>query len=81
MQRRSKFDGPIVLAGAKEGRVGIVALVPKVLTAKIQANKIIQMLAPIVGGKGGGRPENAQGGGADANKIDNLLTEARRLLS
>jgi len=78
---KQKFDGPIVLAGAKNGNVALVVVVPKPLTSKFQANKIIQQLAPIVGGKGGGRPESAQGGGTDSSKIDNLLEEARRLLS
>jgi alanyl-tRNA synthetase len=78
---KSKFDGPIVLAGAKENNVALLAVVPKSLTSKFQANKIIQQIAAIVGGKGGGRPENAQGGGTDSSKIDNLLEEARRLLS
>jgi alanyl-tRNA synthetase len=78
---KQKFDGPIVLAGAKNGNVALVAIVPKALTSKIQANKIIQQIAPIVGGKGGGRPENAQGGGTDADKIDKALAEAKRLLT
>src|SRR5437899_5702029 len=78
---KQKFDGPIILAGAKNGKVALVAIVPKQMTSKFQANKIIQQLAPIVGGKGGGRPESAQGGGTDPAKIDNLLEEARRLLS
>jgi len=78
---KQKFDGPIVLAGAKDGHVALVALVPKALTSKIQANKIIQQIAPIVGGKGGGRPESAQGGGTDADKIDKALAEAKRLLT
>src|SRR5437899_8688709 len=78
---KQKFDGPIVLAGAKNGNVALVVIVPKQMTSKFQANKIIQQLAPIVGGKGGGRPESAQGGGTDPAKIDNLLEEARRLLS
>jgi alanyl-tRNA synthetase len=78
---KQKFDGPIVLAGAKGGNVALVAVVPKALTSKFQANKIIQQLAPIVGGKGGGRPESAQGGGTDADKIDKALAEAKRLLT
>ena len=77
---KQKFDGPIVLAGTKDGNVALAAVVPKQLTSKFQANKIIQQIAPIVGGKGGGRPESAQGGGADADKIDIALTEAKRLL-
>ena len=78
---KQKFDGPIVLAGAHNSNVALVAVVPKPLTSKIQANKIIQQLAPIVGGKGGGRPESAQGGGTDADKIDKALAEAKRLLT
>ncbi len=78
---KQKFDGPIVLAGTKNGSVSLVAVIPKQLTSKFQANKIIQQIAPIVGGKGGGRPESAQGGGTDPGKIDNLIAEARRVLS
>src|SRR5438874_9056069 len=78
---KQKFDGPIVLAGEKDGNVALVAIVPKSLTGKVQANKIIQTIAPIVGGKGGGRPENAQGGGMAASKIDDALAKARELLS
>jgi alanyl-tRNA synthetase len=38
---------------------------------------LIQEIAPIVGGKGGGRPDNAQGAGKDAAKIDEALARAR----
>ncbi|HEV2046617.1 MAG TPA: DHHA1 domain-containing protein, partial [Chthoniobacterales bacterium] len=78
---KTKFDGPIFLAGEKDGRVALFASVPKALTSKFQANKIIQEIAPIVGGKGGGRPENAQGGGTDPGKIADALAKARELLS
>jgi alanyl-tRNA synthetase len=78
---KSKFKGPIFLAGATDGRVSLVAAVPKEMTAKIQANKLIQEIAPIVGGKGGGRPENAQGGGTDPSKMDEALAKARSLLA
>jgi alanyl-tRNA synthetase len=77
---KPKFGGPIFLASAKEGRVALVASVPKELTMKIQADKLIQQIAPIVGGKGGGRPENARGAGKDVGKIDNALAEAKRLI-
>jgi alanyl-tRNA synthetase len=77
---KSKFNGPIFLASAKDGNVALVAAVPKELTAKFQANKLIQRVAPIVGGKGGGRPENAQGAGKDPSKIAEALATARELL-
>jgi alanyl-tRNA synthetase len=78
---KSKSKGPIFLAGTKNASVALVAHVPAALTAKFQANKLIQQIAPIVGGKGGGRPENAQGAGKDVSKINEVLTKARELLS
>jgi alanyl-tRNA synthetase len=78
---KTKFNGPIVLAGAADGRVALIAAVPKKLTSKFQANDIIQKIASIVGGKGGGRPERAQGGGPDVGEIDKALAEARKLLA
>jgi alanyl-tRNA synthetase len=78
---KSKFSGPIFLAGATEGRVALIAAVPKELTSKFQANKLIQDAAPIVGGKGGGRPEGAQGAGKDAAKIGEALAKARELIA
>jgi alanyl-tRNA synthetase len=78
---KTKFSGPIVLAGAANGRVALIAAVPKKLTSKFQANDIIQKIASVVGGKGGGRPESAQGGGPDVGEIDKALAEARKLLA
>jgi alanyl-tRNA synthetase len=78
---KSKFNGPIFLIGATHGSVALIASVPKAMTSKIQANKLIQQIAPIVGGKGGGRPESAQGAGKDAGKIGTALAKARELLS
>ena len=72
---KPKFSGPIFLAGAKDGNVALIAAVPKELTSKFQANKLIEQIAPIVGGKGGGRPESAQGAGKDAGKIDDALAK------
>jgi alanyl-tRNA synthetase len=78
---KSKFKGPIFLAGTRDAAVALVAYVPNELTSKFLANKLIQEIAPIVGGKGGGRPESAQGAGKDAGKINEALAKARELLS
>jgi alanyl-tRNA synthetase/REP element-mobilizing transposase RayT len=78
---KSKFKGPIFLAGTRDASVALVVYVPAALTAKFQANKLIQQVAPIVGGKGGGRPESAQGAGKDASKINEAFSKARELLS
>jgi len=78
---KPNFSGPIFLAGAKDGNVALIASVPKELTSKFQANKLIQQIAPIVGGKGGGRSENAQGAGNDVSKVNRALDEARKILA
>jgi alanyl-tRNA synthetase len=78
---KSKFEGPIFLAGTRDASIALVAYVPNELTSKFQANKLIQQIAPIVGGKGGGRPESAQGAGKDSSKINEALSKARELLS
>jgi alanyl-tRNA synthetase len=78
---KTKINGAIFLVGTRDASVALVAYVPKQLTAKFQANELIQQIAPIVGGKGGGRPENAQGAGKDGSKIDEALAKARELLS
>ena len=49
-------------------------------TRKVQAGKIIQTIAPIVGGKGGGKPDNARGGGKDPSKLDEALAKAASLV-
>jgi alanyl-tRNA synthetase len=77
---KAKLNVPIVLAGSKDGRVDLVAVVPKGLISIVRANEIIQAIAPIVGGKGGGRPDGARGAGKDPSKIDEALAHARTLL-
>jgi alanyl-tRNA synthetase len=77
---KSQFKGVVVLGGAANGAVTLIASVSADFTAKIQAGKIIQAIAPIVGGKGGGKPDNARGGGKDAAKLDEALAKARSLL-
>ena len=78
---KSKLKGPIFLVGKRDALVALVAYVPSALTEKFQANKVIQQVAPIVGGKGGGRPESAQGAGKDASRMGGALAKARELLS
>jgi alanyl-tRNA synthetase len=77
---KTKINGVIFLVGTRDASVALVAYVPNELTSKFQANKLIQQIAPIVGGKGGGRPESAQGAGKDTSKITEALAKAQELL-
>jgi alanyl-tRNA synthetase len=77
---KGQFKGVVVLGGAANNAVALVATVTPELTKQIQAGKIIQTIAPIVGGKGGGRPDNARGGGKDVGKLDEALAKAKTLL-
>ena len=77
---KSHVPGVIVLGGHSGGTVALVAAVGAEFTARIQAGKIIQQIAPLVGGKGGGRPDNARGGGKDVSQLDAALAKARSLL-
>jgi len=70
----------VVLVSGEEGNVSIVAAVTKDLTAKVQAGKLVGAVAQAVGGKGGGRPDMAEGGGKDAGAIDAALANVYREL-
>ena len=78
---KGKFEGVVVLGAAGNDSVALVASVPDSLTNKVQAGRIIQSIAPIVGGKGGGKPTQARGGGKDANKLDEALAEVPKILA
>jgi len=77
---KGEFKGVVVLGGAANGAVSLVATVSAEFTAKVQAGKIIQAIAPMVGGKGGGKPDNARGGGKDTAKLDEALAKVKTLL-
>jgi len=77
---KGHFAGVIVLGGSANGAVALIASVSPDFTAKVQAGKIIQTIAPLVGGKGGGKPDNARGGGKDPSQLEAALAQAKALL-
>jgi alanyl-tRNA synthetase len=76
---KSQFSGIVVLAATGGGNVTLLANVGKEHQSKVQAGKIIQTIAPLVGGKGGGKPDFARGGGKEVSKVEAALAEARKL--
>ena len=78
---KGQFAGVVVLGGSAGPSVSLVASVSSEYTAKVQAGKIISAIAPLVGGKGGGKPDNARGGGKDPAHLDAALAHAKTLLA
>jgi len=67
----------ILLASRQEGKALLLAaMTPDVVAKGAKAGELIKEVAPIVGGKGGGRPDMAQGGGPDADGIERALQAA-----
>ncbi|HXU60790.1 MAG TPA: DHHA1 domain-containing protein, partial [Polyangia bacterium] len=66
-------SGVIVLAGVEGDKIALVSMVTADLTGKYNAGKIVGEVAKAVGGKGGGRPDMAQGGGSQPELLDGAL--------
>jgi len=73
-------SGIIVLAARKEGKAMLLCVVTKDLVDRYHAGQIIGRLSEIVGGKGGGRPDMAQGGGSDLEALGRALKTAEELI-
>lgn len=72
--RDKLHSGVLVLGSEIDAQPALLAMVTKDLVERGgHAGKLIQEIAPIVGGRGGGRPELAQGGGSDASRLDEAL--------
>jgi alanyl-tRNA synthetase len=73
-------EGVVILGAAMDGKVTLIAGVTKELTGKVQAGKIVGLLAAKVGGKGGGRPDLAEAGGSDTGALDGALAAAAEVV-
>ncbi|MFW6751808.1 alanine--tRNA ligase [Pseudomonas glycinae] len=73
-QLKNKLGRAVILLGSvHEEKVVLVAGVTKDLTGQLKAGDLMKQAAAAVGGKGGGRPDMAQGGGVDAGALDSAL--------
>ena len=78
--RQKLGSGVVFLASAEDGKVALITAVTKDLIPKLHAGKIVQELAKLVGGSGGGRPDLAEAGGKDTSGIENALQSIYPLL-
>ncbi|WP_167659458.1 alanine--tRNA ligase [Pseudomonas sp. RIT623] len=76
-QLKNKLGHAVILLGSEhEGKVVLVAGVTKDLSGQLKAGDLMKQAAAVVGGKGGGRPDMAQGGGVDVAALDQALALA-----
>ena len=74
-------EGIIVVFAVKDGKIGLAVGVTDKLTNKYDAVKFVKIGSEIVGGKGGGgRPDFAQAGGVEENKIDDAFNKLKSLI-
>ncbi|MCC5876424.1 MAG: alanine--tRNA ligase [Candidatus Sumerlaeia bacterium] len=73
--------GVAIVLGDTGGKVGLVVASAPDAQGALPAGKIVQKLGPLLGGKGGGKPDMAQGGGTDVAAIDEVMARAGELLT
>ena len=66
-------SGVVVLGRESDGKVSIIVRVSDDLTSRVKAGNVIKEIVPIVGGKGGGRPDMAEGGGTEPAKLSEAI--------
>jgi alanyl-tRNA synthetase len=80
---KDKLGSAVVVLGVptEDGKVALVAGVTKDLVGKVKAGEIVGVVAAQVGGRGGGRPDFAQAGGTEPDKLDAALAAVRDLVA
>ncbi len=66
-------SGVVVIGRANDGKVSLIVRTSDDLTKKVPAGQVIKELAPIIGGRGGGKPDMAEGGGSQPEKLGEAL--------
>ncbi len=74
-------SGIVVLGAESGGKVLLIVVVTKDLTVQYKAGEIVKQVAAIVGGSGGGRPDMAQAGGTQPEKLDEALEKAYSIVA
>jgi Alanyl-tRNA synthetase len=79
--KSKNFEGVAVLFGKQPDQIHVLAYVSPGLTNSRQAGKLVQELAAILGGRGGGRPDVARGVGKDVSKLGQAIERAKQLVT
>src|SRR5260370_5338219 len=66
-------SGVVVLGRSNDGKASLIVRTSDDLSKKVPAGQVIKKLAPIIGGKGGGKPDMAEGGGNQPEKLAEAL--------
>jgi alanyl-tRNA synthetase len=74
-------SGVVVLGRSDDGKVGIIVRVSNDLTDKVRAGDVIREIAPIVGGRGGGKADMAEGGGTLPDKLPEAIESSLEIIS
>jgi alanyl-tRNA synthetase len=69
-------SGIVILGTPQEDKAALVVMVSLDISKKIPAGQIIKLVAPIIGGAGGGKPELAEAGGKDASKLSEAIEKS-----
>jgi alanyl-tRNA synthetase len=82
-QLKDKLQPAVIVLGSAQakGKVAIVCAVSKELTKRFQAGAIVKQCATLVGGSGGGRPDFAQAGGTQADKLEEAVQLVYKIVS
>ncbi|MBA2338959.1 MAG: alanine--tRNA ligase, partial [Pyrinomonadaceae bacterium] len=73
-------SGVVVLGRRGEGKASLIVRTSPDLRARVPAGQVIRELAQIVGGRGGGRPDMAEGGGAETDKLPEALDASYKII-
>ena len=74
-------SGIVILGSSVGGKALLIVVVSKDLVKRFHAGNIVKSLAAIVGGGGGGRPDMAQAGGTQPEKLDLALEQAAQIIA
>ncbi len=78
---KQKIGSGVVILGSVSGKKAfLVVAVTKDLTDRLKASELVKKIAPVIGGGGGGRPDFAQAGGTQPEKLDQALKKSSTII-